>query len=63
MDNPVNFSPKQEIILASLSSGGSAMRQGEAYARRHLLDAARSLTAELETSIETITRVAWEEVC
>ena len=63
MENPVKVSPKLETVLASLSSGGDAIRQGEAYARRQLLDAARSLIAELETPIETITRIAWAEVC
>ena len=63
MENPVNVSPKVETILARLSRGGDAMRQGEAYARRQLLDTARSLIAELETPLETITRGAWAEVC
>lgn len=62
MENPVSVSPKLEAILASLSSGGDALRQGDAWARRQLLDAARSLVAELETPIETITRIAWAEV-
>ena len=63
MENLVIVSPKLETILASISSGGDALRQGEAYARRNLLDAARSLIAELETPIETITRITWAEVC
>lgn len=52
-----------EAILAKIDKDAHALRRNEPYARSNLLDAARSLIAELETPGETISRIAWAEVC
>ena len=63
MEKPTGASPEIEAILAKINQDGNALRCQEPYARSNLLDAARSLIAELETPGEMISRVTWAEVC
>ena len=63
MEKPIGVSPKAEAILAKINQDSQALRCQEPYARSNLLDAARSLIAELETPGEMISRATWAEVC
>ena len=58
----VGSTPEVDKILATLDQNGDALRGNKPYARMNLIDAARSLIAELETPIESITRITWAEV-
>ncbi|KAL8996315.1 MAG: hypothetical protein Q9169_004154 [Polycauliona sp. 2 TL-2023] len=55
------MSPEATALLAEITNQGHAFNSESPGARRKLLDAAVSLVAELETPIETITRIAWAE--
>lgn len=63
MEKTVGVSPEVDAILAKINQDSHALRCEEPYARSNLLDAARSLIAELETPGEMISRVTWAEVC
>ena len=59
------YTPKVAALLADIASNGHALSQNDAKdtTRRALLAAARSLTRELETPVESIARIAWAGVC
>ena len=63
MEKATSVSPETEAILAKINQESHALRCQEPYARHNLLDAARSLIAELETPGEMISRATWAEVC
>lgn len=63
MARSTTVSPEAEAILTKIDKNVQALRRSEPYARSNLLDTARSLIAELENPGETISRIAWAEVC
>lgn len=56
------MSPRVEALLADISHQGHAYLSQVSSAKPKLLDAAVSLIAELETPVESITRIGWAEV-
>ena len=56
------MSSRVEALLADISHQGHAHLSQVSGAKRKLLNAAVSLITELETPVETITRIGWAEV-
>ena len=52
-----------QSLLHDIGSEGQRLLSGGHAARSNLITKARSLIATLETPVETVTWIAWAEVC
>lgn len=59
------YTPRVASLLENISSNGIDLSKDTVNdkVRTNLIAAARSLIRELETPVESITRIAWAEVC
>lgn len=59
------YTSKVASLLEVIAFNGNALSENGANdpTRRTLLAAVRTLTRALETPVESITRIAWAEVC